>query len=266
MNRLLVTIFDTETGADAGLRTLHALQSGGELTLYATAVIARDSKGVVTVLKSPDSGPVGAAAGLVVGSLIGLLGGPVGVGIGAVAGTVVGAIRDFWIAGVGLDFVEEATRQLQPGKVAVLAEVEEEWTIPVDIALEAVGGIVFRRTRSEAAEAQYDQDIAAFRAEINELEFEASDASGSARTRLETRLVLSRSRLDAAVARAQQRVDLLKQEADAKSEALRLQFSEATGEARTKIADRIKRVQGAYHARGIKLAQAWTLVREALTE
>jgi uncharacterized membrane protein len=266
MNRLLVAIFDTETGADAGLRTLRMLQSGGDITLYATAVVGRDNTGAVTVLKSPDSSPAGAAAGLAVGSLIGLLGGPVGVGIGAVTGTIVGAIRDFWVAGVGLDFVEEATRQLQPGKVALLAEVEEEWMIPVDIALEAVGGTVFRRTRSEVAEAQYDQDIAAFRAEIKELEFEAANGSGAARTRLETRLVLSRNRLDVAVRRAEQRVELLKQEADAKSEVLRLQFSAATGEARTKIADRTKRVQGAYHARGIKLSQAWTLVREALTE
>ena len=34
---------------------------------------------------------------------------------------VAGAVRDFWLAGVGLDFIEAATRHLQPGKVALVA-------------------------------------------------------------------------------------------------------------------------------------------------
>lgn len=37
-----------------------------------------------------------------------------------------GAVRDVWVAGVGLDFVEEPTRHLLPGKVALLAEVEQD--------------------------------------------------------------------------------------------------------------------------------------------
>ena len=264
MNKLLVAVFDSEKAADAGLNALRALHAAGDITLYATGVLAKDAKGLVSVRKSLDAGPIGTVAGLAVGSLIGLLGGPVGVAIGAMTGTVAGAVRDFWVAGVGLDFIEEATQHLQPGKTALVAEVEEEWVIPVDSALEAAGGHVFRRTRTEVAEAQFDHDIAAFKSEIKELESEASHATGAARTTLQARLATAKTSLQGAVHRAQQRVDALKQEADAKAESLKLQLSQVKGDVKARIEDRMKRVKSAYHARGAKLAQAWSLTKEAL--
>ena len=264
MNKLLIAVFGNETAADAGLQALHTLHAEGEITLYASGVIAKDAKGAISVRKSIDQSPIGAATGLAVGSLIGLLGGPVGVAVGAMTGTVVGAIRDFWVAGVGLDFIEEAEKNLQPGKVALVAEIEEEWVIPVDTALEAAGGEVFRRTRSELAEAQLDHDIAACKAEIKELESEASHASGLAKTKLQTSLAEAKASLEAAVDRARQRVDTLKQEADAKTESLEAQLRHAKGEVKSRIEDRVKRVNSGYHARGAKLSQAWALTKEAL--
>lgn len=264
MNKLLVAIFDNETSADAGLNALRTLHAAGDISLYATGVISRDGKGVVSVKKPLDARPVGTATGLAVGSLIGMLGGPVGVVIGAVTGTVAGAVRDFWGAGVGLDFVEEATRHLLPGKVALVAEIEEEWVIPVDTALEAAGGHVFRRTRTEVAEAQFDHDITAFKSEVKELESEVFHASGVARIKLQAKLAAARTSLDGAVHRAQQRVGTLRQEADAKAESLKLQLSLVKGDVRARIEDRMKRVRSAYHTRGAKLSHAWSLTREAL--
>ena len=264
MNKFLVAVFDNETAADAGLNALRALHAAGDITLYATGVLARDAHGAISVKKSIDSGPVGTATGLAVGSLIGLLGGPAGVAIGAVTGTLTGAVRDFWAAGVGLDFIDEATQHLQPGKVALVAEIEEEWVIPVDAALEAAGGRVLRRTRTEVAEAQFDHDIAAFKSEIHELESEASQATGAAKTKLQTKLATAKASLDGAVHRAKERVDTLKQEADAKAESLKLQLGQAKGGVKARIEDRMKRVKSAYHARGAKLSQAWSLTKEAL--
>ena len=99
---------------------------------------------------------------------------------------------------MGLDFIDEATRHLMPGKAALVAELDEEWVIPVDTALEAAGGQVFRRSRLATAEAQFDHD------------------------------------------------------------------SQAQGEAKTRVEERMQRVKGAYHARGAKLSQAWSLTKEAL--
>lgn len=265
MNKLLVAVFDNETAADAGLNALRTLHAAGEITLYAAGVLSRDADGAVSVSKPMDAGPIGTATGLAVGSLIGMLGGPVGVAVGAATGAAVGAVRDFWAAGVGLDFIEEATRHLQPGKAALVAEVEEEWIVPVDSALEAVGGQVFRRSRSEVAETQFDHDIAAFKSEIQELESEASHAGGAAKTRVQAKLAAAKGGLDSAVRRAQQRVDTLKQEAEAKAESLKLQIGQTQGEVKARIEDRMKRVKSAYHARGAKLSQAWSLTKQALT-
>jgi len=264
MNKMLVAIFDNEVAADAGQQALRKLHAEGDITLYATGVMVKNLLGVVSVKKSMDQGPIGTATGLAVGSLIGLLGGPVGVAVGAMAGVTVGAVRDFWVAGVGLDFIDEAEKHLQPGKVALVAEIEEEWVIPVDAALEAVGGHVFRRTRSEVEEAQFDHDIAAFKSEIDELESEASHAGDAAKTKLQAKLASTKIGLEGAVHRARQRVEMLKQEADAKAESLQVQLAQANGEVKIRIEDRVKRVKHAYHARGAKLSQAWSLTKEAL--
>ena len=264
MNKLLVAIFDDETAADAGLNALRSLHAAGDITLYATGVLARDAAGLVTVRKSLDGGASGTVTGLAVGSLVGLLGGPVGLAIGAMTGTVAGAVRDFWVAGVGLDFIEEATRHLLPGTVALLAEIEEEWVLPVDAALEAAGGRVFRRTRADMVEAQVEHDVAAFKAEIKGLEAEASHASGAASARLKARLGAARVSLDAALQRAQQRVDTLKQEADAKAARLKGQLDDTRGDVKARVEARMKRVRSAYHARGLKLSRAWSLTKEAL--
>jgi uncharacterized membrane protein len=265
MNKLLVVVFDNEAAAEAGQTALRTLHAAGDITLYATGVLVRDAHGAISVKKSLNSGAIGTGTGLAVGSLIGLLGGPVGVVVGAATGAVAGAVNDFWVAGVGLDFIEEATRHLQPGKVALLAEVEEEWVTPVDTALEAAGGKVFRRTRMEIAEAQFDHDVVVFKSEVDDLESEVSHASGAAKTTLQAKLATAKASLDAARHRARQRVDALKLEADAKAASLKLQLGEVKGDVRAKIEDRIKQVKSAYHARGAKLSQAWSLTREALT-
>ena len=132
MNKMLVVVFDSETAADAGSHALRKLHDEGDITLYAMAVIARDSTGKVSVKEAADRAVSGAGVGLAVGALVGLMAGPAGLAIGAVTGTLAGAIRDFWVAGVDLDFVEEAENMLLPGKVALVAEVDEcptPWTM-----------------------------------------------------------------------------------------------------------------------------------------
>lgn len=265
MNKMLVTIFDNDTAADAGLQALRILHGAGDITLYAAGVMAEDEQGGFSVRKFMDPEPSGTLTGLAVGSLIGLLGGPVGVVAGAASGTVIGAVRDFWAAGVGLDFIEEAKKHLQPGKVALIAEVEEEWITPVDAALEAAGGHVFRRTRADLAEAQFDRDISAFRGEIKELEAEVSHAAGEANTKLQTKLAAAKAGLESAANRARQRVDQLKQEADAKAESLKSQLGQVKDDVKARIEDRVKRVRSGSHARGAKLLQAWGLAKEALS-
>ncbi len=266
MNKMLVAVFKDETTANSGLQALHRLHSHGDITLYAGCVVVKDAKGTISVKRTVDdgAGPTGTITGLAVGSLIGLLGGPPGVALGAASGTLVGARRDFWAAGVGLDFLEEAESFLHADKVGLVAEIDEEWVTPVDSALESLGGQIFRRTRSEVLEAHLDQEISALKTEVKSLEDEAAHATSEAKAKLHSKGVAAKSKLDAAVKRGQARLDSLKDEADAKTELLKNQLNQAKDGVKQKIEDRVKRVKGSYHARGEKLSQAWHLAKEAI--
>ena len=92
MNKMLITIFDTETDAYEGLRALKELHRAGDLTVYATAVIVKDASGKVAVQQAADGGPIGTGLGMLTGSLIGLLGGPVGAAIGVTTGGLAGML------------------------------------------------------------------------------------------------------------------------------------------------------------------------------
>jgi uncharacterized membrane protein len=264
MNKFLLATFDTEAAADAGLQALQKLHRSGDITLYATGVLARDAQGRLSVCKGMPTGTDdGKLTGLAMGSLIGLLGGPMGLAIGALTGTAAGAVRDFAVAGVGIDFIEEAQIRLQAGKVALLAEIEEEWVVPVDVALEAAGGQVLRRGRTDGAEAQFDHDIVVLEAEIDELEAEAKQAGGTALARVQTRLDDARSSLERALQRARDRVETLRLEAEAKTASLKAQWEQTQGDVKHRVDQRLQRVKKAYHARGAKLSRAWALTKEA---
>lgn len=263
MNKMLVTVFADEAGAFAGTQALRRLESEGSLALYAMGVIAKDAQGQVSVKESTGTGPIGTGVGLAVGSLIGLLGGPVGLAVGAVAGTLAGALRDYWVAGVGLDFIEETEKFLLPGKVAVIAEVEEEWTLPVDTAMEAAGGVVFRRARDDLAQAQATQDIAMFKAEVAELQAEYTQAMGTAQSRIQAKLDAAHARLENTFARARSMADAMEREASARIHLLEAGLATAQGDIQHRLQNRVERVRASHAERSAQLAQARQPAKDA---
>jgi hypothetical protein len=52
----------TEAAAYEGLQALGDLHQARDITVYATAVIAKDAAGAVSVKNAPDSGPIGRVA------------------------------------------------------------------------------------------------------------------------------------------------------------------------------------------------------------
>jgi uncharacterized membrane protein len=119
------------------------------------------------VKRSSEYGPVGTLRGLAVGSLIGLLvGGPVGMVVGSTGGTLVGALSDLENVRVGTDFVEDAAKELAPGKAALVAEIEEDEIRRLDMRMEELGGHVLRRSLRKLKHVQNEQDLATLKAEI----------------------------------------------------------------------------------------------------
>ncbi len=109
-----------------GLNALKDLHRQGDITVYASTVIAKDAAGVPSVREAADRGPVGTLVGVVGGSLVGLLGGPVGVAVGAYIGGVGGLAYDLFNTGVSYDLVDNVSTTLTPGKTAIVADIDED--------------------------------------------------------------------------------------------------------------------------------------------
>src|SRR5512139_1290179 len=172
MDKYLVIGFENELKAYEGSKALQGLQDEGSINLYAKAVVARDASGKVAVKQQGDMGPVGTAVGLLTGSLMGVIGGPVGMAGGATVGMFSGAVYDSAQLGIGMDFIDEVADYLRPGKAAVVAEVWEEWVVPVDTRMEQLGGVVFRRSRDEVLDIVMERDDRILAADLAELEAE----------------------------------------------------------------------------------------------
>ncbi len=172
MNKVIFVGFDTEKQAYEGDRALHEMHNDATITLYNDAVVVKEKDGKVAVREQPDVQPVGTIGGLLTGGLIGLLGGPIGAAVGLGAGTLVGAAFDLTKAGIDKDFVTDAAAKLEIGKAAVVAEIDEEWEVPVDTRMEAAGGKILRKTRTQIDEAYLEKSIEASQKQLANLEAE----------------------------------------------------------------------------------------------
>lgn len=264
-NKMIVAVFDNEKNAYEGSKALNDLHAEGSITLYASAVIAKDAAGKVSVKQLDDHGPVGTGVGLVTGTLIGLLGGPVGVAVGVSAGTFGGMLYDLAKVGVGEDFLEEVARQMTPGKVAVVAEVQEQWVMPLDTRMENAGGVVIRRRRGDILDYEVERDAAALKTELADLKTEHTLALWEAKPRLEEKIDTTKARLQKACDRVKEAAEAMENEMEVKVEALKRQAASAKGDAKATLEARTAEVQSEYKKRVNKLYQVWKTTSEALS-
>ena len=173
MERMLVVVFDNEKKAYEGESALKQLEREGGLT-HLRGSGGRQARGrhhqrqADRRIRTDRHRWPGRPSG----GLIGLLGGPVGLAIGAASGLALGALYDVGDARVGENFLDDVSKSLTPNKVAVVAEVEEEWTTPVDTRMEALGGTVLRRALWEVEKTADEQEIAAMKADLEQLKSE----------------------------------------------------------------------------------------------
>ena len=218
MSKFIVVIVPDETKAYEGSRALRELHAEGSLTVYGMAIVAKADDGKLSVKQSADEGPLGTAVGSLSGGLIGLLGGPVGAAIGLGTGALLGMFHDLHQLGVSADFLDKVSQELTPGRVAIIAEISEEWVTPLDTRMGALGGIVIRAWRADFEDQLIREEVAAFKNELEQLQAllvdpvqgeiarqeQAAKAKGEAKAKLETRI--SELRAD-----SQRRLRLLKE-------------------------------------------------------
>ena len=221
MDRMLVVVFDTEPKAYEGKKALSQLESEGSIVVYAYGVIGKNADGTTTVRQSDDPGPLGTLLGTSLGALIGLLGGPVGLAVGTVAGLVGGSTVDINNARVGEDFIDDVKQQLVPGKFALVAEIQEDWTTPVDTRMEAIGGKIFRRALSEVKHTIHEEDVAAMKADMAQMKAEHAKAHADRKTKLQEKINQLDSKIQAQLERSKQRRQASEAQEKAKVEVLK---------------------------------------------
>jgi len=231
MDRMLVVVFDSESKAYEGKKALLQLDDEGSIGVYGYAVLAKNTDGSANVEQGDDVGPIGSLVGTSLGSLIGVLAGPVGLAVGASAGLLAGEVVDINNAGIGYDFINDVSKVLLPNRFAVIAEVNEEWTTPVDTRMEAIGGTVFRRALSEVKEQISEENVAAMEADLDQLKAEYAKAHADRKAKLQQKINQLDSKIQAQVQNAKDRREALKRRAQAKVQVLKEKEEKARAKA-----------------------------------
>jgi uncharacterized membrane protein len=175
MRNFVTILFDSAPRAFDGQHALWELDSDGSVTVHGSAVCHRDKFGQF-IVDTDDSVPPGVATalGAGLGALLGALAGPAGLAGAAAVSAGTGAAIGAGIGGTGgfigdvahADVNEQAGYEtgfvLGRGQYAVIADVTENWTTPIDTRMKRLGGSVFRRARStirdDAMEYPYSWD------------------------------------------------------------------------------------------------------------
>ena len=257
MDRMVVVVFGTETQAYEGSRALQQLDRDGSIAVYASAVVTKNSADKATLKQTADSLGTETLTGTALGSLIGLLGGPIGVAVGAASGTLAGSVSDLDTARIDADFVSDVSEMLTPGKTALVAEIDEEWTTPVDTNMEAAGGIVFRRSVADVIESQDQRSIDAMKADIAQMKVERAEAKAERKQKLDARIDALQAKLENKLNQAKMRREAIRREADARVQMLKAKAAQASGNIKEKQEQRLAAVKKTYDEWLDRLDRRW---------
>lgn len=156
MDKMIVVVFDIESDAYKAAHAIEQLHNDESIELYSGAIIVKDESGKVRLRESKEEAPFAMALGAAIGAMIGALGGVPGALAGSALGAAAGLPADVYQLGVGSDFVEEVGNYLESGKSAVVAELNETSTTPLDKRMEELGGQVFRKASTIVRDEEFD--------------------------------------------------------------------------------------------------------------
>jgi uncharacterized membrane protein len=225
MDRMLVVVFDSESKAYEGSKALKQLDREGNINVYAYAVVLKNADGTGAVKQGDDVGPVGSLVGTSVGSLIGLLGGPAGMIVGTTAGLTYGSMFDLHNARIAADYLDDVIKAMSPGKVAVVAQVEEEWTTPVDTRMEALGGTVFRRALSDVTDTVNQEELDSMKADLAQYKAELAKERADRQAKIQQKITQIESKIQTQMQKIQDQRQAAERIAQAKAERLRNKVS-----------------------------------------
>jgi chaperonin cofactor prefoldin len=171
-----------------------------------------------------------------------------------------GFLFDLDQSGIGATFLDDVSKTLTPGKAAVVAEVEESWTSPVDTRVHKLGGTVFRRLRSEVVEDQLVRESAAFETDLKALEDDLNRGITENRAAIQKDIEQTKKQIKVTQDQAKARVDQAKAEMDARIKSLQDQAKGASDRAKARIEKRIAELQPTVEAKADR-SELWKAIR-----
>jgi uncharacterized membrane protein len=137
-------VFRTQNDAYDAVRDIDTLDKDA-VRVRQGALVTKDLKGNVQVPETRGNGaPWGTVGGPIVGGLIGLIAGPTGAAVGAGAGLLAGWTGDMVHLGLDEDMVGSVAAEINPGDSALVAEIDEGSTEPLDGVVASHGGRIYR--------------------------------------------------------------------------------------------------------------------------
>jgi uncharacterized membrane protein len=142
--RAVTAVFHDQNDAYDVAREIKNLKND-QVKVKQAALVTKDSKGNLRVPDTKgDEVPWGTIGGPIVGGLIGLIAGPAGAAIGAGAGLAAGWTGDLVRLGMDEDTVNAIGSEINPGDSAIVAEIDEGSTEPIDSIVANHGGVIYR--------------------------------------------------------------------------------------------------------------------------
>lgn len=265
MSTYVVVTFPDQSSAYEAVSAFDALHMEGTVSVYGTTVVKREPDGTLTTQQRMPEVGVGSGVGALLGALIGAFAGPAGAAIGLATGAATGAVGGFVHGEVSDEYLEDISEQMPPGTYAVLAEVSEGWTAPIDTRMKALGGTVLREYRSEVIGDIIEKRTEQHRARLDDWKAKHADRKAqTAETNVEMEAMDVREKLLRMADKARRRLDDSKHELDEKLQTLEDQASKATPEVRTDVEERIVELRNDFAERERKLSHALDMAQEAL--
>ncbi|MEO7465354.1 MAG: DUF1269 domain-containing protein [Nitrosospira sp.] len=264
MNKFIVVIFPSESQAYEGAKGIRGLQDEGNVFVYGMTILTRGSDGKLATRDTPDESLRGTAVGAFIGGVLGLAAGPIGLVYGAATGAVLGSWADLLDHGISAEFIDEVSQTVTPGKTAVVTDIEEFWTAPLDARMEPLGGIVLRQWRRDVETDRIESEISTRTEQLADLKAEHAQARDETKSRLQIRIDNEESKLKIAADRAKKKIEALKLQAEARIKLLQDQAAKASMETKVKIDQRIAKIHAESEKLSARLHQAWERTRDML--
>jgi len=249
MDKILAVVFDDEKSTYEAALALEELDDEGSIIINALTVIQKNTDGTVSTKRKTCEPPFQTITGTALGSLIGLLGGPAGLAAGTAIGALVGLAGELIYAGIDTDFLSDVSEALTPGKLAVVADIDEEWVTPVDTRMEALGGSVYRAAKITLEDDHWTRMGRAASAELERLKVEHAKARADRQSRLQAQIDRLSGRIQKKLERAREHSQAVTAEFQAKVSALQKKADQEKDAARAELQARIAKLRQDYERR-----------------